>query len=434
MLISKKENILIVGAGLSGLSCAYHLKDNYTILEKEKTVGGLCRTLPWKGFNFDFSGHLLHLHNKEIKSLVAGMLKNNINEHYRQAFVYYKGKYVPFPFQANLFGLPIDVVKDCLYGLISAQCNKHKKKATNFKEWINNYFGSGFAKHFFIPYNTKLFGVELEEMTSEWCEWFIPKPKINQIVSGAFEYQVADFGYNSKFYYPKTGGIQALPNAFAQRIRNLHLNSNVGRIFWKEKRVELNSKLLIEYEQLISTMPIPELLKNLEPFPEELNDIKNSFRWRSVQCLNIGIRKRDAINRHWIYFPEPEFIFHRVGFIHNISRSSVPEDCAAFYIEIATNPNEKANLNRLFSKAIMDLNRLNIIAKDDKIIALQHMPMQYAYVIHDNKREKALKRVKEFLNKNSIHSIGRYGDWKYSFMEEAILDGQKLAAKLHSRK
>lgn len=434
MLISKKEKYLILGAGLSGLSTAYHLKDKYAIFEKERTVGGLCRTMSWKGFYFDFSGHLLHMRNKYVKGLVSKLLSKNLAEHQRHTFVYYKNKFVPFPFQANLMGMPPDVVRECLYGLVTTRCSKREKDVGTFEGWVNSYFGRGFAKHFFVPYNEKIFGTELKNISSEWCDWFIPKPDISQIVAGAFEDQVDDFGYNATFCYPRQGGIQVLPSAFAERVKNIQLSSNVDKIFWKEKKVSANSKIATEYEHLVSTIPLPEMLKCLDPFPEELRGALNDLKWRSVHCLNIGIKKRDSINRHWIYFPEPEYVFYRVGFTHNFSPKSVPDGCSSLYIEMASDPGERSGVNRLFSRAIIDLNRLNIIAKDDKIMALQHMDIPYAYVIYDNKRQRALKQIKEFLSRNSIYTAGRYADWKYSFMEESILDGKKLAEKLLSKK
>lgn len=112
--------IVIVGAGLAGLSTAYHLSDlPYRLYEREQEVGGLCRSYCKDGFTFDYTGHLLHFRQAEIKALVEQLLTGQLQRHARRSFIYSHQTYTEYPFQVNTYGPPPEVVRECLMGFIA---------------------------------------------------------------------------------------------------------------------------------------------------------------------------------------------------------------------------------------------------------------------------------------------------------------------------
>jgi protoporphyrinogen oxidase len=113
--------ILILGGGLAGLSTAFHLRElPHLVLEAEATAGGLCRSRDIDGFTFDYTGHLLHLRDSRAVALVNELLPEQWNVIERRAVVRTHGVNLPFPFQANLHGLPSRVVADYLIDFIKA--------------------------------------------------------------------------------------------------------------------------------------------------------------------------------------------------------------------------------------------------------------------------------------------------------------------------
>ncbi|MFN3966197.1 MAG: protoporphyrinogen/coproporphyrinogen oxidase [Endomicrobiia bacterium] len=423
-------NNIIIGAGITGLSTAYHLKNNYLILEKENTPGGLCKSITENGFTFDYTGHLLHLRSEYGKKFVLNLLKNNIKKIRRNSWIYSNKVFTRYPFQANLYGLPKSIIKECIRGLVETLIeNKPIDNKSSFKKWSINTFGNGFAKHFFIPYNEKLWKISSDKLTAEWVTEFVPRPNLEDVLIGAFQDSKTLYGYNTYFYYPIKGGIQSLINSISNKIKKekLLLNTEILKINWKKKYI-ISSKGKIKYNYLISTIPLTELLSIIDGIPEEIKNIRSKLLCNSVYCFNIGI-KRPFIekNKHWVYFPGKEFIFYRVGFYHNFSKFLVPEGCSSVYVEVSTKFGESLNQTVLLEKVFKDLNKCRIIKENDKILTVNILPIKYAYIIYDKNREKILKIIQNFLKKNKIFSIGRFGAWKYSYIEESILDGKKTA-------
>ena len=175
--------IIVIGAGVAGLSTAYHLKRDYEIFEKEKNAGGLARSREVDGFIFDYAGHIFFTKDNYALNLVNKLIGNNFHFQTRNSWVYSKNTYTRYPFQANTFGLPVEVVKKCVLGVIKARYGNYKRlKPSNFKEWIYYTFGDGIAEHFMIPYNKKLWTIPLEEMSYEWFRDRVPVPAILRVL------------------------------------------------------------------------------------------------------------------------------------------------------------------------------------------------------------------------------------------------------------
>ena len=154
---------LILGAGLAGLSAAFHLRPGETlVVEREREPGGLCRTRRVEGFFFDCTGHLLHLGKGPVREMVLGLLPRVFRSVERRACVFSKGVFTGYPFQANTHGLPPEVVRECVVGFVESLMRKgREEEPDNFRDWVLATFGEGFARHFMFPYNEKLYRVDL---------------------------------------------------------------------------------------------------------------------------------------------------------------------------------------------------------------------------------------------------------------------------------
>lgn len=439
------KRIAILGAGLTGLSAAYHLHGRYDIFEQEAEVGGLCRTMRRNGFLFDYTGHLLHVSRSYTKQLIQRLLPEQYHMLGRQAYIYTHGRYVNYPFQANLYGLPPEVVKECIMGfvetlrdggLVLSGVERPAEAAAapprSFHAWVLETFGAGIAKHFMFPYNQKIWRTPLTELSADWVAWAIPKPTLDEFLNGALGIRNPAFGYNPTFLYPKTGGAERLPQAFLRHLRpdRVHYGKQVVAIDAAARRIRFADQSTYHYDALIATLPLKHLVALLQDAPEPVTRAGQQLRHIAVYNLNLGVNRPNISEKHWIYFPEPEFSFYRVGFPTNFSDAVAPAGCSSMYVEVSALPHETLGERSLLAGVYDGLQRCGILTAADQILVSDVVRIDCAYVLYDLHRTQALNTIQPYLRQQRIYAVGRYGAWEYSAMEDAILAGKQIAETL----
>jgi protoporphyrinogen oxidase len=435
--LRSQKRILILGAGIAGLSAAWHLRlkgVSCLVFEKEDEVGGLCRSKRIHGFTFDYSGHLLHFKNPYVFNLVRRLLGKQFVKHERSAWISACGRYTRYPFQANLFNLPSRVVKECLEGFVRAQegrREKYIKKPTNFSQWTQRTFGAGIARHFMAPYNAKFWTVLPEELTCEWLEGLIPVPSLSQVLEGAKKESTRQLGYNVHFWYPRRGGIEQLPRAFAKSVENIYTGSKISRVDLDRKEIETSSGRREKFDVLISTIPLPEMSRTIRDLSKEMRVAFDRLRWNSIFNLNLGMNLNgDASGRHWIYFPQRRFCFFRVGFPHNFSSDLTPAGKISLYAEVSYSERKPIDKRKAIPRIIRDLKKIGLLSPKGGICIKDVNDIEYGYPIYDRHYKTAREKILGFLNEKGIVPCGRYGSWKYMSMEDAILDGKRAAESI----
>ncbi len=426
--------VVIIGAGLTGISTAYHLEQQnffeYTMFEKESSVGGLCRSVKHDGFTFDFTGHLLHASDPYFYDLIkkiVGLEQLNVID--RRSFIYSHETFTKYPFQINLFGLPPQVIVECITGYVNRKPHERPK---NFREWVLSHFGEGFGKHFFFEYQEKIFAHSIDNITASWTGRFVPETSLEQILHGSLsDHTEKPVGYNARFLYPKAGGIQSWVHTLADQIRTpIATNFCVQSIDLNKKIVYFTNGHSEPYDQLITTMPLDRLLGLIvEPSSSTLSTARAQLKCNTVVNFNIGVNRPDLSEKHWVYFPEKKHPFYRLGFWHNFSRAMAPEGCSSLYGEFAYRDKSPEWIQRTLDSSLAIIKKMFKISETD-IITQKTFTIPHAYVTYDHWRDHNLPALLERLAAHNIHSVGRYGAWKYSSMQEAVLDGRDSAQKI----
>jgi protoporphyrinogen oxidase len=433
------KKVVILGAGLTGLNCARQLSGalDYGIYEKENSVGGLCRTVSQDGFLFDYTGHLLHLKKAETTTLVKSLLQGKLTSLNRNSWIYSHQTYTRYPFQANTYGLPGTVIKECVLGFIEAQIKTRPKhiRGSSFYSWVLQHFGKGIGKHFMFGYNEKLWTVPLKKLTTEWLDRYVPIPNLAEVITGALLDRTRRVGYNANFYYPKYNGIQALPDALARTLPEVHTQEKAIKLNLHDRVVRFSSGLEIKYERLVSSLSLKELINITEDLPITLKKSADKLRFNEVLNINIGVKPALGSDKHWIYFPEKHYPFYRVGSCSNFSQYNHPTGTSSLYIEIACKAGSLAAMNKhqvdhLVNKSLAHLRQIGILKNISQIVTLNILKISPAYCIYDFDRTRNVTMIRAFLKRKGVYSIGRYGAWEYSAMEEALEWGKRTALEL----
>jgi UDP-galactopyranose mutase len=485
-----EAHAIVVGAGPTGLSAAYHLGEDSILIEQNNRVGGWCRSIEEKGFTFDYAGHIMFSNEPYVHQLYQMLLGENVHWQDREAWIYSKSVYTRYPFQGALYGLPPNVIKECIMGAIEARfgpvkppkpagangsnghANGHANgKANgkpalcqpgdvkdccadgileasaplveaqnaasaqssapkNFEEFIYKVWGAGIAKHFAIPYNRKLWAVPLTEMETSWLGGRVPLPDLEEMIEGALQPVGKPMGPNARFGYPLRGGFQKLMDGWVPHLKGeLRMNSRVVKVSPSKHTITLSDGAELRYDYLISTMPLPVLVRNIgDEAPADIRNAAATLRHVSVRCVHLGVGRENLTEKHWIYYPE-NTVFHRIFVQGNASpHCNAPGGfgltCEITYSEYKPLP---CDGDELIQRCIEDCHKVGIFKPEDPIVAAIQCDMPYAYVVYDHGRTAAVSRIREWLAERDIILSGRYSEWEYYNSDHAFLAGKKAA-------
>ncbi len=283
------------------------------------------------------------------------------------------------------------------------------------------------ARHFFVPYNRKLWGAALDDLTAEWMGRFVPEPDVATVVLGALGARQDGLGYNARFLYPRAGGIDALPRALARRVapERLRLGRAATGIDPRARRVTLDDGSVLDYQHLVSTLPLPELVRLVDGAPPEVREAARRLRSVPWRYLDVATRTPPPRREHWIYVPEPGLPFFRVGIYSNALPAMAPPGAVSLYVELSA---RDGAVDR--AAVLAGLVEIGAITSPADVRFVQVHDVPHAYVVFDRARGPALATITAYLRAHGIWGRGRYGRWTYNSMEDCILDGLATADAL----
>lgn len=424
---------LIVGAGITGLATAAALGEagdqDYLVLEGDAEIGGYCKTIKKEGFVWDYSGHFFHFKHPEIEAwLRKRMPQQRILDVVKRSFIQYKDRQIDFPFQKNIHQLPQDEFIDCLYDLYFARAprellGKHappppdaSAAAESFESMLYARFGRSIAEKFLIPYNEKLYACDLGSLDKDAMGRFFPHADLTDIVRNM---RVADnASYNAKFTYPEGGAIEYVKAiASAVRPEAIALSETLLAIDLEAKVARTNRRE-IRFERLVSSAPFNRLLA-IAQVPHD----PSAYSWNKVLVFNLGFDRKGPKNAHWMYFPDREVVFYRVGFYDNIFDT----DRLSIYVEIGFARDAAIDVDAMRARVLADLEKTGV-TKGHRLVASHDVVMDPAYVHITQRSLGEHARLAAQLRARGVYSAGRYGGWTYCSIEDNIVEARALVA------
>jgi protoporphyrinogen oxidase len=466
--MSEKQDkrVIIIGAGPAGLTAAYQLcKANIAsvILEKDNVVGGLARTVNYKGYRFDIGGHRFFTKVQAVEEMWREVLGADFLRRKRLSRIYYNGKFFFYPLRASnvLSGLGLWNSIRVLLSYLKAKLLPEKPEDT-FEQWVSNRFGKHLYQTFFKTYTEKIWGIPCHEISAEWGAqrikglslWGALKDALSRHPSRD-KAEVVKTLIDS-FDYPKYGP-GMMWETVAQLVREnestVHLGAAVEKIHWKDNRVfavevRHSGKVAgipsgfkatgtdfrrIELAEIISSMPIRELISKLSPAPpRKVQEAAISLNYRDFLTVALIINQRDIFEDNWIYIHDPAVKVGRIQNFKNWSPDMVPDPAKTsigleyFCFEgdgLWTRSNQE-----LIELGIEELQTLGFIrATDVEDGTVVRVPK--AYPVYDSTYRQSLKVIRQFLcGIENLQLVGRNGMHKYNNQDHSMLTAM-LAVK-----
>ena len=420
---------LAVGAGISGLSFANWVRaaaaergravPDVQVVEADTEPGGYCKTIEQDGFVWDYSGHFFHFRHPEIEQWLRDRMPGaDVRTVEKRSLIRFGGRDIDFPFQKNIHQLPRRDFIDCLVTLFFRDEAPGGGRAGSFKTMLERRFGTGICERFLIPYNEKLYACDLDRLDEEAMGRFFPHADIADIIRNMK--QADNASYNSTFSYPAGGAIEYvralladLPGdtvSYGERVESIDLDRHVARTDSRE----------IHYGHLVSSAPLNQLAKITG-----IEHDAGAFSWNKVFVFNLGFDRKGQTGVHWMYFPDREVSFYRVGYYDNI----IDGDRMSLYVEIGAGADAEFDVESARTRVLKDLQREGIV-DGHKLVSWHSVVLDPAYV-HITRASMAEKqRLAAELATHNVHSVGRYGGWTYCSIEDNMVETRELAGRL----
>jgi len=429
-------DILVVGGGLSGISAARSLQKSgyrFMLLERCPALGGLTRTIEIGDFSFDYTGHFLHLHRYESPSAIpfAGLLDDDWIAVKRHSSCFLADKMISAPIQYHLGELPPDILEKCVRSYDERPFT-NCANATTFREYLVSNFGHVLSDLFLIPQNEKTLAISLDRLSLKAIKRFFPVADEFAIRQGIKGKPIVNTGYNTTFWYPRTGGIESLVRGISRGLDNFQVNQDVCVVDLDQRKVITKSGLEIKWNVLLSSIPLPSLC-SMTGNPELILGA-NQLTHSTTICVNIGLNGGIAPplrDKHWVYVPDRNIPFYRVGVYSNISEGTCSSGRTALYAEVGMPVAQLRHVDfiALQTNVISALEELGWIERE-KIESVTLNPLHCAYVHHTPEAEPLVGKLIMRLNHAGIFPFGRYGSWDYTSMEDSIHDGLSVAERV----
>jgi protoporphyrinogen oxidase len=433
---------VIIGGGPAGLTAAYELcKHNVpaVVLEADKVVGGIARTVNYKGYLFDIGGHRFFTKWDEVNVLWREILGEKFLERPRLSRIYYRKKFFYYPLKpANaLFGLGIFESFRILLSYIWSRVAPHRAEE-NLEQWVSNRFGRRLYEIFFKTYTEKVWGVPCTEIRAEWAAQRIKGLSLSTAIRKAL---VGQRGAQVKtlierFHYPERGPGQ-MWETMVERLRQkgypVLLEHPVARICHEGHGVtHLVTKGTQGEEEFpgthfISSMPIRELINALDPpAPPEVRQAANRLRYRDFLIVSLVINRKDIGPDNWIYIHEPGVKVGRIQNFKNWSPAMVPDPnktCLGMEYFVFENDEMWSSADeKLIELAKNEIVQLGL-ARREEIEDGTVVRIPKAYPMYDDGWSEQVQIIRNFLEAKlpNLQLVGRNGMHRYNNQDHSMM-------------
>lgn len=446
---------LIIGAGPAGLTAAYEaskLGVRPTVLEEDGEVGGLSRTVTYRGYRFDIGGHRFFSKVPLVNELWHEILGESFLLRPRLSRIHYRGHFFDYPLKPLNALAGLGPVEALLVGLSYARAVlRPEQDETNFEQWVSNRFGRRLYEIFFKTYTEKVWGMPCSEISADWAAQRIKNLSLSEAVRNAvFRNKHATDGQTittliDEFHYPRFGpgmmwercrelvarqGGETIHGIRVERIRHRH-----GRVECVYGRTTSGERVEHAADHFISSMPIRDLVHALDPQPPaDVLRAADTLRYRDYLTAVLVVKREDVFPDNWIYIHSPEVKLGRIQNYKNWSPYMVPDPSrTSLGLEYFLWDKDEEwgwSRDRLIDLGIRDCVRIGLVdpreVEDGTVVR-----MRKAYPVYDQSYQHSLATIRQYLSQiTNLQLIGRNGQHRYNNQDHSMLTGVYAARNL----
>ncbi len=429
-MVEYVEN-LILGAGFAGLGASHALlKKGQTsiILEKDDTYGGLCGNFVINGFRFDRFVHVSFSKIDEVNKIFWESCGGNegVIKHIPNPYNIYNKMWIKHPAQNNLYPLSKEEKAIIINDFLARPDITTGKSPKNYEQWLRFQFGNYFAEHFPMVYTRKYWMKEAKDLRTEWTGGRFYQPSVEEVIEGSKTADTPVTYYAKEQFYPKEGGFKSFVKKLAQEA-NILYGRDVYAINPIKREIRAkgeNGDDIFTYKRLISSLPLPEVIKMLDDVPTDVKDATDKLEATCGYHVSVALKTKNIPPYMWWYIYDEDILAARVYSPSIKSPSNVPEGCSSLQMEVYCKEGEyteKAILDGTVGKLI----DLNIIKKED--VLFTHIGFEkYGNIIFTEPIYEARRKVRDYLFSKGIETIGRFGEWDYLWSDQSLYSGLKI--------
>ena len=418
--------IAILGGGISGVALArLCAADGHSVvvLEKSERPGGLCKSRRYGEFTFDEAGgHILFSKNEQVLQWQLARCGGEAGTQrtVRNTKIRWHDRWVPYPFENGVGHLTKQATVECMTGYIEAYVQRRMGVPCpeNFGDWIQWRMGDGFARHFMVPYNDKIWKRDLRTMASDWVAGRVPEAPIEDIMRSAIGIDTEGYQHQSVFWFPLHGGFETLVKG---TVDNGGFELQCGVAVERVERVADGYRVNGDaFDLVVNTVPLPQIEPAFAEIPDEIRADIRALKPISLVNVMIGVKLNEPLpDLSWVYLPFPEQgPTNRVTFYSNYSTHNAPANHAGFLAEV-THRGELQPDREVIQSVVDGLGRAGILRPDNVVLA-EACNNEFAYIDQDLQFRDRVARVRGWFDHSGYLTFGRFGRYEYHNSDQCI--------------
>lgn len=411
--------VIVLGAGIAGLSCARHLKQrgvDVLVLEKQPYVGGLARSFDWHGFSCDFAAHRLFSRDEAALEQLTALVP--MHEHARRSQIYFNGKWMNDPLDIGQLLLSDNpwrgwrIVRD-YFG------RPRQLPDSSFANYVIGRYGHELYDYFFRPYTEKLFGINGADISVSWA-----RTKV-RLASPFDRFKTSTKKKFKSFYYPKVGGYGAICDTMAAELGDcVRLNSLITDLWHDGEQItqvvvtQNGQRELLSADFVISTLPLT-VTGRLLGHPVDLD-------YRGVNAVYLWLNKRFASPNHWLYFMDDDIVINRMVEFKQLSATDKPADTTVVCAEVTR------DVDNPVEQVIADLCRIGFVTPDEILDAMVHFE-RFAYPVYRAEYETTVGQTTQALAQwHNLRLVGRAAEFKHREADDNFAEATRVAQAVYT--